>query len=164
VTRGGGHRYVPHLLDIREVVAWFLTPQRVGYYLALRVVRAVVLPLVRLSAAIAVKRCLIGRFSPGRRDRSQWVLFKHWLMAALLPGEKLQDAGHLLGAHYAGMSRVLRALGASVGERVYWPGSSFEGLVEYDLFEVPARLSGACSLLRVLYCMIARACSVLHAR
>jgi len=128
--------YIPHLSNVREVIVWFLTPQRIGYYLALRVVRAVVLPIVRLGACIAVKRLIIGKFTEGRRDRSEWNLFKHWLMASLLPGEALQDVGHLVGAHYEGMTLILRLLGAKVGERVYWPGSSFEGLVEYDLLEV----------------------------
>ena len=128
--------YVNHLRSYKDVLIWFLTPGRVGFYIALRVVRMIVCPLVRLFVIILLKRIVIGRFEPGPWTHSQRKILQRWLMEQLLDGDKLQEVGHLIGSHYSCMTYVLRALGSKVGERIYWPGSSFEGLVEYDLLEV----------------------------
>ena len=128
--------YVQHLRSYRDVLLWFLTPGRVGFYIAIRVVRGTACPILRLVAVLILKRLVIGKFEPGPWAHSQSKILKRWLMERLLPGEKLQEVGHLIGSHYSLMSYVLRLLGAKVGDRIYWPGSSFEGLVEYDLLEV----------------------------
>ncbi|EKX52743.1 hypothetical protein GUITHDRAFT_84689 [Guillardia theta CCMP2712] len=128
--------YVAELDTYCDVLLWFLTPERIGYYLAIRVVRTTVLPFFRLFAVILVKKAVIGKFTPGKRNATQFETFRHWLMGELFPGERLQEIGHLIGVHYGGISRILRVLGAKVGDRIYWPGSLFEGLVEYDLLEV----------------------------
>ena len=44
-----------------DVLIWFATAQRVGFYLAVRVCYAIVVPWVYLAAVILVKRCLVGR-------------------------------------------------------------------------------------------------------
>jgi acetyltransferase-like isoleucine patch superfamily enzyme len=128
--------YLKHLRGYRDVLMWFLTPGRIAFYIALRVVRSTVCPLLRLLAVLIVKRFIIGKFQAGPWPKSQRAIWKRWLMEQLLPGEKLQEVGNLIGSHYAYMTYVLRLLGAKVGERIYWPGSNFEGLVEYDLLEV----------------------------
>jgi hypothetical protein len=128
--------YLHHLRSYRDVLMWFLTPGRVGFYIAIRVVRGTVCPMVRLASVLALKKFVIGKFEAGPWAHSQRKVLKRWLMEQLLPGEKLQEVGHLIGSHYALMTWVLRQLGAKVGERIYWPGSNFEGLVEYDLLEV----------------------------
>ena len=45
----------------------------------------------------------------------------------------------LLGTHYEGVSRIYRALGATVGARVYWPGSGLKLSGLFDLLEVIMR-------------------------
>mmetsp|Transcript_37304 Transcript_37304/g.99397 ORF Transcript_37304/g.99397 Transcript_37304/m.99397 type:complete len:181 (-) Transcript_37304:176-718(-) len=119
-----------------QVIKWFLNPDRVGFYVAIRITRATAAPLIRLACCIVVKHVVVGRFTEGRRDRSQYNIFRHWLVAELMPGERLQDVANLVGVHYEGVSMILRLLGAKVGKRIYWPGSGIEGLVEYDLLEV----------------------------
>ena len=128
--------YLKHLRGYRDVLMWFLTPGRIAFYIALRVVRSTVCPLLRLIAVLIVKRFIIGKFQAGPWPKSHRAIWNRWLMEQLLPGEKLQEVGNLIGSHYAYMTYVLRLLGAKVGERIYWPGSNFEGLVEYDLLEV----------------------------
>ena len=128
--------YMHHLRSYRDVIIWFLTPGRVGFYIAIRIVRNTACPIVRLAAVLALKKTIIGKFEPGPWTHSQRKILRRWLMERLLSGEKLQEVGHLIGSHYGFMTWVLRALGANVGERIYWPGSNFEGLVEYDLLEV----------------------------
>ena len=63
-------------------------------------------------------------------------LWRHWLMAKMLPPADVQEACQLLGVHGEGVSMVFRLLGAKIGKRIYWPGSGFQGLIEYDLLTV----------------------------
>ncbi|EKX37087.1 hypothetical protein GUITHDRAFT_145316 [Guillardia theta CCMP2712] len=129
--------YHSHVHNYYQAIMWFLTPGRIGYYVAIRIVRATVIPFLRFFLVLLVKWTVIGRFTEeDDRDASEYSIFRHWLMRELLPGERLQTLGQLVGSHYSAMSWVLRLLGAKVGERVYWPGSGLEGLVEYDLLHV----------------------------
>lgn len=41
-----------------------------------------------------------------------------------------------LGSHYELVSMAFRAMGAKVGKRVYWPGTSIDGITAFDLLEV----------------------------
>jgi acetyltransferase-like isoleucine patch superfamily enzyme len=128
--------YVRHLRSYKDVLIWFLSPGRIGFYIALRVVRRTLCPLVRLAVVMLLKRVVIGRFEEGPWTHSPRKILRRWIMERLMPGERLQEVGHLIGSHYSFMTWTLRGLGAKVGERIYWPGSNFEGLVEYDLLHV----------------------------
>mmetsp|Transcript_37299 Transcript_37299/g.99373 ORF Transcript_37299/g.99373 Transcript_37299/m.99373 type:complete len:206 (-) Transcript_37299:609-1226(-) len=77
--------YTEHLQGVREVIKWFLNPDRVGFYVAIRITRATAAPLIRLACCIVVKHVVVGRFTEGRRDRSQYNIFRHWLVAELMP-------------------------------------------------------------------------------
>lgn len=68
---------------------WFANPKRFGWYIWIRVARAVATPVFNMAAVILVKHLIIGRFEPGPRDLSQWGLLRHWLMAKLMPGGNL---------------------------------------------------------------------------
>lgn len=68
---------------------WFSNPHRFGWYVLIRIARAVFTPIFYLAAVIVVKKLVIGKFTPGPRDLSQWGLLRHWLMAKLLPGGDL---------------------------------------------------------------------------
>lgn len=116
-------------------IDWFLQPERLGLYLAVRAIRKCVCPFIRLFLVIMVKWTLIGKFSEGKRNRSQWTLFRHWMMAKMLPDGELCGVKELIGSHYEGISMIFRLLGAKVGKRVYWPGSGVP-VVEYDLLEI----------------------------
>jgi len=71
------------------VCRWFANPKRYGWYVLIRLARAVVTPFFYLVAVILTKRTIIGKFQAGPRDLSQWGLLKHWLMAKLMPGGDL---------------------------------------------------------------------------
>lgn len=93
-------------------------------------------PFLRVFCGIVLKWLVIGKFTPGKRCRSKYNLFKHWMMVQILPGKHIHDVAHLVGVHGEGVSWILRLLGANIGKRIYWPGSGFQHLVEYDLLEV----------------------------
>ena len=110
-----------------------------------------------------VKRWIVGRFTAGRRDRTQYNLFRHWLIGELVPvcahcsgtdallpqwnsagfifskictalqGEKLQDVAHLIGVHYEGVSIILRLLGAKACYRERREGEIFTSTL-FDVF------------------------------
>jgi len=124
---------------IGDVLDYFATPQRMGYYLAMLVVKKVVSPFLALFCAIAVKHCIIGTFCatpPGQQpDTSAWELFRPWLLSKLIPDAFLCGVTKVLGRHYEAVSALYRLLGVKVGKRVYWPGSGFR-FVEPDLVEV----------------------------
>ena len=77
---------------------WFANPQRFGWYVLIRIARAVFTPIFYLAAVIVVKKGVIGKFKPGPRDMSQWGLLRHWLMAKLLPGSDLGKVFQLHGS------------------------------------------------------------------
>eukprot|EP01065_Artemidia_motanka_P052524 TRINITY_DN9509_c1_g1_i1.p1 TRINITY_DN9509_c1_g1~~TRINITY_DN9509_c1_g1_i1.p1 ORF type:complete len:1697 (+),score=543.19 TRINITY_DN9509_c1_g1_i1:91-5181(+) len=118
----------------KDVAEWFLTPNRIGVYLSLRAVRDTLKPAIELVYAIIVKKLIIGKIEPGRWTDKK--AFQRFLINKLLhDGKTLGDVGALVGTHYEYMSIILRALGAKVGKRVYWPGSGVD-CAELDLFEV----------------------------
>ena len=106
--------YVQHLRSYRDVLIWFLTPGRVGFYIAIRVVRGTICPLLRLAVVVLLKKCVIGKFEAGPWAHCQRKILRRWLMEQLMSGDKLQEVGHLIGSHYCLMTWVLRQLGAKV--------------------------------------------------
>jgi acetyltransferase-like isoleucine patch superfamily enzyme/acyl carrier protein len=129
--------YTSEITTMYEAFQWWITPQRMGYYFALRVIQRCVVPYVRLLVVILLKWSIIGTFQPlsSLERHRPFNLFRYWLMARLLPGGDLGGVAPLVGTHYAVISLIYRALGAKIGKRVYWPGSGLE-IVEYDLLEV----------------------------
>jgi len=57
-------------------------------------------------------------------------------MESLLQGDVILNVSHLVGVHGDGVTWILRLMGAKCGQRIYWPGSGLEGIVEFDLLEV----------------------------
>ncbi|BDA51313.1 probable peroxisomal-coenzyme A synthetase at N-terminal half [Coccomyxa sp. Obi] len=120
---------------LADTLRWFANPKRFGWYILIRIARAVFTPMFNLAAVIVVKKLVIGKFKPGPRDMSQWGLLRHWLMAKLLPGGDLGKVAPLVGRNLELVSCIYRAMGAKIGKRVWWPGSGLD-MVEYDLLEI----------------------------
>jgi hypothetical protein len=68
-------------------------------------------------------------------------------MSKLLPDGKFHGLISILGSHYETVSCMYRLLGATIGKRVYWPGSGVDGVVAYDLFEVSVTFSSSTCLM-----------------
>lgn len=124
-----------HTMD--DLMEWLCEPRRIPYYFGIRVARSILAPFFRMSAAILIKKVVIGKFKEGDRDlTSQWQLTRHWLASTLFSREKMQEATDLLGRHYEPVSILYRLLGSKIGKRVFWPGHQpvFSG--EFDLLEI----------------------------
>ena len=129
--------YSGKITTVFEAFRWWVTPQRICWYFALRVIKECVVPPLKLLVVIFIKRNFIGKFTPcNEKERLEdWNLFKYWLMAKLLPGGQLGGVLKLVGSHYDVVSNIYRLLGAKIGKRVYWPGSGVD-IVEFDNFTV----------------------------
>jgi acetyltransferase-like isoleucine patch superfamily enzyme len=109
---------------LESVIFWFSDPRRVGYHALSRVLRVVATPLVQLVLGIIVKRCFGLNTARESARFDQLYLLRRYISVSLLSREKLKAAFSILGTHYEVVSYVYRAMGAKIGKRVYWPGSS----------------------------------------
>eukprot|EP00928_Gymnodinium_smaydae_P035386 TRINITY_DN24910_c0_g1_i1.p1 TRINITY_DN24910_c0_g1~~TRINITY_DN24910_c0_g1_i1.p1 ORF type:complete len:1701 (+),score=163.42 TRINITY_DN24910_c0_g1_i1:695-5104(+) len=129
--------------SIRALFIYFSEPDRIGMLLVLTYVRCTIEPIIGLFYAIVVKRFILGPFRPGRQV-GQWPQFQRYMMPWLLgrdsdSGDMSEDllsrVTDLFGTHFWVTAWLYRALGAKVGERVYWPGSGMH-ITEFDLLEI----------------------------
>jgi acetyltransferase-like isoleucine patch superfamily enzyme len=121
---------------IGHALQWLCDLHRIPLYFGLRYSRKLVEPIIYILVAIVVKWALIGKFQPGPRHNSQYQLMRYWLAAKLFSRDHIQNVTDLIGRHFELVSFMYRLLGASVGNRVFWPGThiDFDGL--YDLLEI----------------------------
>ncbi|KAE9981906.1 putative NRPS-like protein biosynthetic cluster [Venturia inaequalis] len=121
------------------LVSWFANPVRVGYHFLARIMGALFTPIVYLATVIVLKfltDAVFGKVRPGpNASRRHLDRFRMALMAKLIPQGNLIEVTGFFGAHYEMTSIIVRALGAKVGKRVYWPGTG-PSIQNFDLIEV----------------------------
>jgi acyl carrier protein len=123
--------------SMSDLMEWLCDVRRIPFFIGIRIVRALVSPLVYMAAAVLVKWCVIGKFKPGPRDKtSEWQLSRHRMAATLFSRENMQEVADILGRHYELVSMLYRLLGAKVGKRVFWPGQQPIFTGEFDLLEI----------------------------
>ncbi|KAI5895638.1 uncharacterized protein SCHCODRAFT_02686995 [Schizophyllum commune H4-8] len=109
---------------LQSVIYWFAEPRRIVFHVVARVVRAVCTPLLSLFLGIIVKR-IMGLQRPGdAKQYSEYQRLRRWINDKLVGQGAIKKATAVLGTHYQTVSIIFRMLGAKVGDRVYWPGSS----------------------------------------
>lgn len=113
-----------HHDSVKGVIAWFAYPRRIGWHYVARIVRNGMPPLINLAFGILVKRLLGLNREGSMRNATQYALFRRWMNQQLLSQPRVRRALAILGTHYEMTSVIFRAMGARVGKRVYWPGSS----------------------------------------
>jgi acyl-CoA synthetase (AMP-forming)/AMP-acid ligase II/acetyltransferase-like isoleucine patch superfamily enzyme len=120
-----------------DLMEWLCDSRRIPFYIGIRVARSICAPPVYMFFAVLVKRLIIGKFRPGPRDAtSEWQLTRHYLAAALFSRQNMQEFTELIGRHYELVSMLYRALGAKVGQRVFWPGHQPIFTGEFDCLEI----------------------------
>jgi len=128
-------------LSWQDCIVWFMDPFRLGCITIARLMHSTLGPFVQMLAIIFVKRFIIGKFRsgglPNRPAAREWELTRRYIMRKLVPNGKFHGLTDLLGKHYKYTSYVYRALGATIGERIFWPGSGvIVGDGMYDLLHV----------------------------
>lgn len=125
--------------QVREVIIWFASPDRVGWHYAALATNSLLGPVFLFGAVLAIKRTFdkaFGKTRPGpAATRSAMTSFRMQLTRTLLPAPRLHKLTELFGTHYEATSVIMRALGAKVGKHVYWPGTG-PSMQDYDLIEV----------------------------
>ena len=128
-------------LSWQDCIVWFMDPFRLGCIALARLAHATLGPFMQLGAVILVKRVIVGKFKSGGLPQNptarEWELTRRYIMRKLAPDGKFHGATDLLGKHYKYTSYIYRALGATVGERIFWPGSGVTvGDGMYDLLHI----------------------------
>lgn len=128
-------------LSWTDCIEWFMDPFRLGCIALARLMHATAGPFVQLFATILVKRLIVGKFKSGGLPQTpaarEWELTRRYIMRKLCPNGKFYGATDLLGKHYKYTTYIYRALGATVGERIFWPGSGvIVGDGMYDLLHI----------------------------
>jgi len=128
------------LHSIFQLMQWFTSSHRIGFFFFIRVVNDTLMPFINLLLVILVKIIIIGKFLPSSSSslssELSWCRFQYWLMNEILPTDSgLLGVADLVGTHYEIISIIYRLLGSKIGNRVYWPGSGMN-IIQYDLFEV----------------------------
>ncbi|KAI0482944.1 hypothetical protein GGR56DRAFT_663621 [Xylariaceae sp. FL0804] len=125
--------------EVKEVILWFASPDRVGFHYAALAANSALGPFFFFAAVVGIKRLLdlcFGKIGPSlAQSRPQQERFRMQLIRDLLPAGRLHKLTELFGTHYEATSVFMRAMGARVGERVYWPGTG-PSLQDYDLLDV----------------------------
>ncbi|KAL9620528.1 MAG: hypothetical protein Q9160_004997 [Pyrenula sp. 1 TL-2023] len=118
-----------HTDMVKEIAIWYTVPKRIGFHYLARVSGAVFGPIALFQFVILVKKMMCSRWigaqlqpNSSARKRSQLTKLYTALMYRLVPAGDLSEIAALFGSHYEIMSVLMRALGANVGKRVYWPG------------------------------------------
>jgi len=110
-------------------------PKRILVLTFAKICGSTLTPILALAVAIIVKRLVLGRFVSGKQT-GQWAIFRSWQLHWMVEGGSLvQEVSSLFGSHFQVTSWIYRALGAKIGERIYWPGTGIS-CYEYDLLEI----------------------------
>ncbi|KAL4725833.1 putative NRPS-like protein biosynthetic cluster [Fusarium chlamydosporum] len=124
---------------LRSSVDWFCQPTRIGYHYLARVAGCIFGPFFLFAFVMLVKSildCAFGKLrASSKQETSTVAAWRAGLMKDIYPGSKLHDLTSMFGQHYEATSIALRALGARVGQRVYWPGTG-PGIGDYHLIDV----------------------------
>jgi hypothetical protein len=112
IVRMGNEPWLQRGLDtFFELTGWYSDPNKLSYYICIRLLSALCKPFLRLFAAIVIKRWMLGPFKvhcdvrsraiscdlvvtrgpiqAGPVDRTDWDTFRYWLMEKLLSSDKL---------------------------------------------------------------------------
>ncbi|TIA39607.1 hypothetical protein D6C78_03154 [Aureobasidium pullulans] len=124
---------------VQSIILWFAVPHRIGWHFAAKIFGAGAAPLTWFFAVWVIKKVLdmsIGKLTPGpAQSRSQAQRFRMAVLKAIAPPAAFHKVTELFGGHYEATSVLYRAMGAKVGQRVYWPGTgpSFQ---DFDLLDI----------------------------
>ncbi|KAJ4141732.1 hypothetical protein NW768_000949 [Fusarium equiseti] len=124
---------------LRSSVDWFCQPTRIGYHYLARVAGCIFGPFFLFAFVMIVKSildCVFGKLrATSKQDTSTVSAWRATMIKEIYPVARLHDLTSMFGQHYEATSVALRALGAKVGQRVYWPGTG-PSIGDYHLIDV----------------------------
>jgi len=90
--------------DLEAVVHWFASPNRFMFFIFSAIIRAILIPLIRLCLGIMIKRLLGLNVESKSWNSSQIILLRRYINSMILSQETLSDAFKILGTHYEAVS------------------------------------------------------------
>ncbi|KAF4553860.1 AMP-binding enzyme-like protein 22 [Elsinoe fawcettii] len=124
---------------VLTIIHWFAEPYRIGYHYLALILHAYCGPIAWFLAVFVVKKMLdatLGKQEPGTvAARSQLYKLRQSILRHIIPLPQFHKLVDLFGAHYETTSMLYRALGAKVGQRVYWPGTG-PVVQDFDLLDI----------------------------
>ncbi|KAJ6068586.1 hypothetical protein N7499_010473 [Penicillium canescens] len=124
---------------VLNATSWLIEPSHMTLFLRAQVYATIVGPIVKFMFILGIKKTLdllCGRSVPGPVEiQSRGQILRTAVLSQILPDGHLLWFTELLGVHYELVSIALRALGARIGKRVYWPALG-PFTQDYDLVEI----------------------------
>ncbi|KAG8630866.1 hypothetical protein KVT40_000006 [Elsinoe batatas] len=124
---------------VLAIIHWFAEPYRIGFHYLALVLHACCGPMAWFVAVFLVKKLLdatLGKQQPGAvTGRNQLYKLRQSILRHLIPMPQFHKLIDLFGAHYEVTSKIYRAFGAKVGQRVYWPGTG-PAVQDFDLLDI----------------------------
>ncbi|PSN61584.1 acetyl-CoA synthetase-like protein [Corynespora cassiicola Philippines] len=127
---------------VKATAHWYTTANRVAYHFLARIAGEIFGPIFLFLFVILVKRIMDSHwiFGPVKtetpmKNRSQMQRLRTALQQQLVPDGDLGKLAALFGSHYEIVSILVRALGARVGKRVYWPGVG-PSMQDFELLDI----------------------------
>lgn len=124
---------------VKSIIDWFAAPNRIGYHYLALVLNSYFGPMAWFFVVWALKKVLdasIGKLTPGPAEsRGQWQRFRMALLKKVVPLSTFHKLSEIFGVHYEMTSKLYRAMGAKVGQRVYWPGTG-PTVQDFDLLDI----------------------------
>ena len=86
--------------NMEGVIRWFASPNWLKFYLCFVIIRALLMPLIRLTLGITIKRLLGFNMESKSWDSSQMALIRRYINSRILSNDTLSDAFSILDFHY----------------------------------------------------------------
>ena len=90
--------------SIEGVIRWFASPNRLVYFMLSLIIRALVIPFIRLALGIMIKRLLGLNMESKSLDSSQMALLRRYINSMILSEDTLNNIFKILGVHYDAVS------------------------------------------------------------
>lgn len=121
-----------------STILWFASKNRVGYHYLALAANVALGPMFFFAAVLAFKKMFdlcLGKVKPTSEERSQIDKFRMGWIRMVMPSARFHKLTELFGTHYNATSHFARAMGAKVGNRVYWPGTG-PSIQDFDLLDI----------------------------
>lgn len=130
----------PSISRVLSILNWFSAGQRIKWQYVALLSKALLGPVFLFGFVVLFKNLLdllLGTLRPSpAKGRGQMDKWRITLMRTVMPPKNFLGFIELFGQHYEATSIAIRALGGTVGKRIYWPGSGLEVMGDYHLVSV----------------------------
>ncbi|KAH6845794.1 hypothetical protein B0I37DRAFT_435284 [Chaetomium sp. MPI-CAGE-AT-0009] len=130
----------PSITRVLAILNWFTAGPRIKWHYIAIMAKVLLGPIFFFGFVVLFKKLLdllLGTLRPSpAKGRGQMDKWRITIMREVMPTETFLSFIDLFGQHYEATSVAIRALGGTVGKRIYWPIGGIEVLGDYHLVSV----------------------------